>query len=278
MKKVIKVVLADDNKNFLETLESNILKDDNIQIVGIANDGMDVLNLVKETQPDILVCDIIMPNIDGLGVVEKIKTLNLNKVPAIILMSAMKSEKIINKSINLGASYYMVKPFDCDVLIKRIYDIYKDTNNSISTSNYIDTSIIENVISQRDTVYPFVEKAENLDSKITNIMHRIGIPAHIKGYTFIREAIKMVVDNENYLGAVTKELYPEIAKKYNTTPSRVERAMRHAIEVAWGRGSNDLIKQLFGYTLIPSNKQKPTNSEFIAVVADKLRLELSLAK
>lgn len=278
MKKVIKVVLADDNKNFLETLESNILKDDNIQIVGIANDGMDVLNLVKETQPDILVCDIIMPNIDGLGVIEKIKTLNLNKVPSIILMSAMKSEKIIQKSINLGASYYMVKPFDCDVLIKRIYDIYKDMNNSISTSNYIDTSIIENVISQRDTVYSFVEKAENIDSKITNIMHRIGIPAHIKGYIFIREAIKMVIDNENYLGSITKELYPEIAKKYNTTASRVERAMRHAIEVAWGRGSNDLIKQLFGYTLIPSNKQKPTNSEFIAVIADKLRLELSLAK
>lgn len=273
----IKVILADDSEKIIEALEMAILNENNIQIVGIADNGVDVLNLIEKHQPDVVVCDVIMPTLDGLGVIEKVNNseLKLNKIPEFIFMSAMNSEKIINNVINLGASYYLVKPFDAEILIKRIYDItlQKETyikNNVVSMNSYTQPTAIE--------TNHYIQNADSLDTRVTNIIHAIGVPAHIKGYNFIREGIKMVTEDVELLNAVTKELYPGIAKKYSTTSTRVERAIRHAIEVAWNRGDDKMIKQLFQYTLIPSNKNKPTNSEFIAVIADKLRLEYSVAK
>lgn len=279
MNEKIKVVLVDDNKDFLDVLESNLINEDDIQIVGIADNGVEAVELVESREPDVLICDVIIPYLDGIGVIEKLNSLNLNKKPEIIMISTMGLEKVINKALNLGASYFLVKPFDYKLLIRRIKDVSKESNSSIKSSISISNNLsnISNFKNTQSNGRDFIESSENVDTQITNIIHKIGVPAHIKGYTFIREAIKMVIDDASLLGAVTKELYPTIAKKYNTTPSRVERAIRHAIEVAWSRGDISIKEQFFAYTL-NSTKSKPTNSEFIAVIADKLRLELSLAK
>ena len=285
MNEKIKVVLADDSKDFLDVLESNLINEDDIQIVGIAKNGLEAVDLVKSKEPDVLICDIIMPHLDGIGVIEKLNSLNLNKIPKIIIISAMGLEKVTIEALNLGASYYLVKPFDYELLMRRIKDISRDMNNNIQSYPYVNSylnindniSSISNVVTLPSSRASFIENTDSIDTQITNIIHNIGVPAHIKGYTFIREAIKMVIDDVSLLSAVTKELYPAIAKKYNTTPSRVERAIRHAIEVAWSRGDTVTIEQLFSYTS-KSSKSKPTNSEFIAVIADKLRLELSLVK
>ena len=207
-----------------------------------------------------MVLDLIMPNLDGLGVIERLSN-NPNR-PKIVVFSAVGQDKITQKAINLGADYYIVKPFDLNILadrIKQMADIGSPTQHQISrkTSDYE------------------VNKKNNLEVMITNIIHEIGVPAHIKGYFYIREAICMVTNDIELLSAVTKELYPNIANKYNTTPSRVERAIRHAIEVAWNRGRVETLNSLFGYTTT-KDRGKPTNSEFIAIISDKLRMKLKV--
>ena len=260
MNEKIKIVLADDNKDFCQVLKEYLSNESDIEILGIAKDGIEALDLVKKTQPDLLVLDVIMPHLDGLGVIEKLNSMNLPKMPKIIVLSAVGQDKITQSAINLGADYYIVKPFDFVIFINRIRELVTNKTNHIEM-----------------TRSDFVRNAGNIETEITNIIHEIGVPAHIKGYLYLREAIKMVIENVELLGAVTKELYPSIAKKFNTTPSRVERAIRHAIEVAWSRGKVDTINQLFGYT-VHNTKGKPTNSEFIAMIADKLRLEHSMVK
>ena len=242
-----------------------------IEILGIAKDGIEALDLVKKTQPDLLVLDVIMPHLDGLGVIEKLNSMNLPKMPKIIVLSAVGQDKITQSAINLGADYYIVKPFDFVIFINRIRELVSNKTKHIETKPRATHTDIQMTRSD------FVRNVGNIETEITNIIHEIGDPAHIKGYLYLREAIKMVIENVELLGAVTKELYPSIAKKFNTTPSRVERAIRHAIEVAWSRGKVDTINQLFGYT-VHNTKGKPTNSEFIAMIADKLRLEHSMVK
>lgn len=181
-------------------------------------------------------------------------------------MSAVGQDKITQQAIKLGADYYTVKPFDMEVFTKRIREMFNSVSESESTSRFSHSS---SMISSNE---PRQKAPIDLETEITNIIHEIGVPAHIKGYMYLREAITMVVNDMELLSAVTKELYPSIAKKYNTTASRVERAIRHAIEVAWGRGQIEAINKLFGYT-VHNDKGKPTNSEFIAIIADKLRLK-----
>ncbi|EOE7215456.1 TPA: sporulation transcription factor Spo0A [Clostridioides difficile] len=266
----IKIVLADDNKDFCQVLKEYLSNEDDIDILGIAKDGIEALDLVKKTQPDLLILDVIMPHLDGLGVIEKLNTMDIPKMPKIIVLSAVGQDKITQSAINLGADYYIVKPFDFVVFINRIREL---VSNRVTQVEPKPRPVQETQMTRSD----FVKNVGNIETEITNIMHEIGVPAHIKGYLYLREAIKMVIDNVELLGAVTKELYPSIAKKFNTTPSRVERAIRHAIEVAWSRGKVDTINQLFGYT-VHNTKGKPTNSEFIAMIADKLRLEHSMVK
>ncbi|HBI93756.1 MULTISPECIES: sporulation transcription factor Spo0A [Terrisporobacter] len=266
----IKIVLADDNKDFCQLLKEYLSNEEDIEILGIAKDGIEALELVQKTQPDLLVLDVIMPHLDGLGVIEKLNSMDLPKQPKIIVLSAVGQDKITQTAINLGADYYIVKPFDFVIFINRIRELV--TNKVVGG----EPKIRQNQEVQM-TRSDYVKNTGNIETEITNIIHEIGVPAHIKGYLYLREAIKMVIDNVELLGAVTKELYPSIAKKYNTTPSRVERAIRHAIEVAWSRGKVDTINQLFGYT-VHNTKGKPTNSEFIAMIADKLRLEHSMVK
>ena len=266
----IKIVLADDNKDFCQLLKEYLSNEEDIEILGIAKDGIEALDLVQKTQPDLLVLDVIMPHLDGLGVIEKLNSMDLPKQPKIIVLSAVGQDKITQTAINLGADYYIVKPFDFVIFINRIRELV--TNKVVGGEPKVRQN--QNVQMTRSD---YVKNTGNIETEITNIIHQIGVPAHIKGYLYLREAIKMVIDNVELLGAVTKELYPSIAKKYNTTPSRVERAIRHAIEVAWSRGKVDTINQLFGYT-VHNTKGKPTNSEFIAMIADKLRLEHSMVK
>lgn len=269
----ISVLIADDNKEFCSILNDYLLNQRDIVVTGIAKDGIEALDLIQEKEPDLVILDIIMPHLDGLGVLEKLNNMNLNKMPRVIILSAVGQDKITQKAIKLGADYYVVKPFDMDVFIKRIRDMFNSTESSEQSVNRLaqqNTMVSRETISQQ--VAPEKSEPQDLETEITNIIHEIGDPAHIKGYMYLREAITMVVNDMELLSAVTKELYPSIAKKYNTTASRVERAIRHAIEVAWGRGQVEAINKLFGYT-INTEKGKPTNSEFIAIIADKLRLK-----
>lgn len=269
----ISVLIADDNKEFCSILNDYLLNQKDIVVTGIAKDGREALNLIIERQPDLVILDIIMPHLDGLGVLEKLNTMNLEKTPRIIILSAVGQDKITQQAITLGADYYIVKPFDMEVFTKRIREMFNSAptmrQDSIPQSNRLSYSTTSSYIlsSESKSKTPI-----DLETEITNIIHEIGVPAHIKGYMYLREAITMVVNDMELLSAVTKELYPSIAKKYNTTASRVERAIRHAIEVAWGRGQIEAINKLFGYT-VHNDKGKPTNSEFIAIIADKLRLK-----
>ena len=261
MSEKIRVLVADDNREFSATLVNYLSNESDMEVVAVARDGNEAYENIINTKPDIAILDIIMPHLDGLGVLEKLNESNMDKKPMCIILSAVGQDKITQKAINLGAQYYIVKPFDISVLVKRIKEIkyYQPTqfkNNYISReikAQYID-------ISPEDK-----KNEENLEALVTNVIHEVGVPAII-----------MVVNNIDVINQITKQLYPDIAKKYETTPSRVERAIRHAIEVAWGRGQTETVESIFGYT-VSAAKGKPTNSEFIAMIADKLRLELKTA-
>lgn len=259
----VRVGIADDNKDFCNILADFLEKQQNIEVVFKANDGMQTVDSVLKNKPDVLLLDMIMPYLDGLGVLERLNSVELDPMPRVIMLSAVGQESITQRAINLGAEYYVVKPFDLGILAKRIQQLTGsgEENAPINKSN-----VIKSVLKEEEG------KKNDLEMDITNIIHEVGVPAHIKGYQYLRDAITMVVDDMDLLGAVTKELYPAIAKRNNTTPSRVERAIRHAIEVAWNRGRIETINSLFGYT-VHNDKGKPTNSEFIAIIADKLRLE-----
>lgn len=259
----IEVLLADDNREFVNLLEEYISSQYDMDVVGVAYNGNEVVRLLQERVPDVLILDIIMPHLDGLAVLEQIQAMRLSPQPKIIMLTAFGQEEITKKAVELGAAYYILKPFDMEVLAQRIRQMITTKPGS---------SFITSVKQQA----PLAVRGRNLDASITSIIHEIGVPAHIKGYLYLREAITMVFNDVELLGSITKVLYPDIAKKFNTTASRVERAIRHAIEVAWSRGNLDSISSLFGYT-ISNTKAKPTNSEFIAMVADKLRIEAKIS-
>lgn len=259
----IRVILADDNREFADLLKEHLNGQGDIEVIGVAHHGGEVIEMLKQEIPDVLILDIIMPHLDGLGVLEQLQQMDLEFDPKVIMLTAFGQENITHRAVELGASYYILKPFDLDVLTHRIRQM-----KGIASK----PALVKSGSSVPSGKAASGQKANNLDANITNVIHEIGVPAHIKGYLYLREAISMVYNEVELLGAITKSLYPRIAKKYNTTPSRVERAIRHAIEVAWSRGNMDSIRELFGYT-INVTKAKPTNSEFIAMVADKLRIE-----
>lgn len=272
MKEKIRVLIADDNIEFAMTLHGYLEKEEEMEVVGMAKDGNEAYEMILEKLPDVVLLDVIMPHLDGLGVLEKLSTATITKMPLCIMLSAVGQDKITQKAINLGAEYYIVKPFDISLLMKRIKDFKYYQPGSIK-GNFASREIKQQYIE----IAPESKKDEgNLEALVTNVIHEVGVPAHIKGYQYLREAIMMVVNDIDIINQITKQLYPEIAEKYKTTPSRVERAIRHAIEVAWGRGQTDTVENIFGYT-VSAAKGKPTNSEFIAMIADKLRLELKSA-
>lgn len=258
----VKVLLVDDNKRIVNLLKEALSKEADIQVVGTASDGEEALKLIHLLKPDVVLLDLIMPKIDGLGVMERLKNSEDGHVPKIIVVSAVSQESVTEHAFALGAAYYILKPFDTRVLVSRVRGVGAEGEHDRKVIN----TVFEN---------PNPSKVGSLEADVTNIIHEIGVPAHIKGYQYLRDAIIMSVNDGEIMGSITKRLYPTIAKNHKTTSSRVERAIRHAIEVAWSRGKMDTIEELFGYT-VNSRKGKPTNSEFVALIADKIRLEYKM--
>lgn len=240
------LVLADEDKNVLNTLKEKFDESD-FEVLATTSSGTELIELVKTHQPNIVVMDIVLENCDGFKVLENIDKQNTK----VVVQSSLSIDGFINKAISMGASYYCIKPFDAETLIERTLDIASNNNQGKMVS---------------------AKQNNHIEEKITNIFITVGIPAHIKGYQFLREAIKLAIANPEIINSITKKLYPTIAEKYDTSASKVERAIRHAIEVAWNRGKIENINNLFGIKVYSSN-EKPTNGEFIALVADKMLIE-----
>ena len=245
----IKVLMIDDNVNLVEMVNDYFEDNPRIDIVGSAYNGDEGLKIIKEgkLEYDLIVLDLIMPKKDGIAVLRDLKENNINR--NLIVATSYNAPDTIRKVSEYGVTYYILKPFDLPDLEDKILDTF-------TTSSKKSINILSN----------------NLQISISKMLHELGMPSHIKGYQYIREAISMVYDNPDIVGGITKELYPELATKFDTTVSRVERAIRHAIEVSWNRGDWDLMEEIFGHS-VDIDKAKPTNSEFIVTVADKLRLE-----
>ena len=258
----LNIAIADDNAKVLQLLDKIVSSDEELNVVGKAGNGEDLYDIIKKQEPDVVLLDLVMPKVDGLTVMERVnKDQEIRKHPAFIVITAVGQEKITEDAFDLGADYYILKPFDNEMVINRIKHtrVKKDRN-------FAKVQKVNAYESKKE----YMER--NLETDVTNIIHEIGVPAHIKVYQSLRDSIIMSVSDMEMLNSITKILYPTIAKKHQTTPSRVERAIRHAIEVAWSRGKMDTIEELFGYT-VSNGKGKPTNSEFIALIADKIRLE-----
>lgn len=248
-----RVLVVDDNVSFCESLRGYFTAEEKIAAVDTAFDGRDALDKLKANKYDILLLDLIMPHVDGLGVLEQMKHVCPDAPPAVIVVSAMRNESMVRRCCALGARYFMVKPVEADALLKRALEMVQTENTTGGLVNY-------------------AQPPRSLDEKITSVFLVAGIPAHIKGYHYLREGIRMVYYNPALINRITKELYPGIAKRFATSASKVERAIRHAIEVAWTRGKIENLNALFGYNVYGKN-DKPTNGEFIALVADKLLME-----
>lgn len=256
----LNVAIADDNERMLNILGEIIESDSELNLVGKANNGEEMYDIIRKEEPDVVLLDLIMPKLDGLSVMELVgKDENVKKRPDFIVVTAIGQERITEDAFEKGASYYILKPFHNETVIQRIKNIKRTKTNEVRAIEYRE---------RQESC-----EQEVLEKMVTDMLHEIGIPAHIKGYHYLRDAILMVVDDMEILNAVTKILYPTVAKLHQTTSSRVERAIRHAIEVAWSRGKLDTLEQLFGYT-VSTGKGKPTNSEFIALVADTIRLKI----
>ena len=245
---VVSVAVVDDNEKIVQTICDELSKDNGIKVVGKAKNGEEAYDVIRKNNPDVVILDLIMPKMDGLSLMDKIH-------------NAISNESVIQDAFGFGAGYYMLKPFEMDMIVDRVKSAKSYNRRIPENKKFVDAN---------EDKRQFMER--NIESDVTAIIHDVGVPAHIKGYQYLREAIIMSVNDTEMLNSITKILYPTIAKKYQTTSSRVERAIRHAIEVAWNRGRMDTIDELFGYT-INAEKGKPTNSEFIALIADKIRLE-----
>lgn len=267
----VNVVIVDDNPMILNTLDEVISSEAGLSVIGRADNGKDAIDMIKDTQPDVVLLDLVMPQMDGITVVENIKKkTSMLKNPAFIILSAVGGEQMTEEAFQAGANYFLMKPFDKDILVNKIRRIGKRPVRPVPGKVLeapLKAATPEEAAMNREEYMK-----EHLETDITKMLHELGIPAHIKGYQYLRDAISMVVRDREMMEAVTKILYPEIAKKNYTSSSRVERAIRNAIEVAWGRGSLEVIDELFGYT-ISTGKGKPTNSEFIALIADKICLD-----
>lgn len=240
------IVIADDNVGLSISLKEFFDTTDDYEVAGLADNGVSALRLVEKSSPDFLLLDIVMPELDGFGVLASLKS----QKPTVVMMSQLASDGFVQKAFKYGASYFLAKPFD--------YDTLKSTLDELGRESA--------------TTQPAIHNNKSLDEKISNLFISVGIPAHIKGYQFLREAIKMTIDSPEIISSITKKLYPTIAERFNTSPSKVERAIRHAIEVAWNRGKIENINSIFGIKIYSPN-EKPTNGEFIALIADKMLLE-----
>lgn len=252
MEKQIKVILAEEGTKQGEKC-ANDLRECGFEVVLVPKDGTEVLSKLEKVTADVLVMDTFMPHMDGIGVLKELQKRKLVKRPAIFMISGVDNQRIEKEVLQAGADYYMIKPFDNFMLAERIKQIINWNIPGLSG--------------------PQEKKNDDLELTVSEIMHQIGVPAHIKGYQYLRRAIIFAIEDDEMMSSVTKLLYPTVAKEFRTTPSRVERAIRHAIEVAWDRGDVEVLSSYFGYT-IQNSRGKPTNSEFIAMIADKMKLRM----
>ncbi len=250
MEKIIKAVIAGDGRDMIEDIGGFLEGKGDVNVVATATDGEDALEKVRKLRPDLLIMDPIMSRLDGIGVLERLG--ELSRRPVVIIIASSSNRTLINRCMELGADYVMLRPCSNETLYSRIKMLCVRFRGSDTGDRPGDRAI---------------------EITVTNTIHSVGVPANIKGYQYLRDAIIMSIKDSELINAVTKQLYPKVAEKHNTSPSRVERAIRHAIEVACVRGNEEALYNLFGYT-VSNNKGKPTNSEFIAMIADKLRLEM----
>ncbi len=256
MNKQLNVLIADNSADFGQNC-AKILQSYGMNVTLCGKDGYEVIKAIEGKRADVVIADVFMPNLDILGVLNSVKDMNPKDKPMIMAMSSFDNSRLEKETLDAGASYYFLKPIDFNTMAQRIIKL--SDWNSQTTPLVVNKSNVTTDI--------------QLEMHITDIIHQIGVPAHIKGYHYLREGILMTVKDSTMISSVTKILYPTIAKKYRTTSSRVERAIRHAIEVAWDRGDIDVLNSYFGFT-IQVNRGKPTNSEFIAMISDKIRLNL----
>ncbi len=245
------VIIADNSEEFCAGLTAALKRTEGFQVLGTVNDGQQAIRLVTEKKPDVLVLDLMLAKQDGISVLKALS--GMDKRPVVFATSGFITDYVASAAANLGVRYLMLKPCDLSALVERMEEV-----RTVSTGR---------------TPQLRTGSSGGIEAMVTNIIHEIGVPAHIKGYQYLREAIIIAVGDMEVINAITKVLYPQVAKAFQTTPSRVERAIRHAIEVAWDRGDLDTLQRFFGYT-VSNTKGKPTNSEFIALIADKLQLQL----
>ena len=250
----IRVLLVDDNAEMRRSLHEQLSKQEGLRVAGECANGLEALEALGKGDVDVMVLDIIMPQMDGYALMEEMHRQQLPHMPRIIVTTALGRDDFVMRAVELGAKYYMIKPFEGAALVSRI----REVAGQGAPGEIIPLGAIQ--------------RSQTLDEKLSSLFLTIGIPAHIKGYQFLREAVKMVVENPDVINRITKELYPGIGKRFNTTASKVERAIRHAIEVAWSRGRIDTLNRAFGCK-VASKEDKPTNGEFIAMIADKLAME-----
>ncbi|MCL2540708.1 MAG: sporulation transcription factor Spo0A [Firmicutes bacterium] len=271
METSISLVVVDDAEQAKFLTEGHLKNNANIKVAEVCSDGALAAEVIRRINPDVVVMELVLASKDGFAVLEELGRTAFERRPKIIVLSALTNDGFIHKAMQLGADYYMVKPYDRETLINRITEFAASRGNNVAAGLQINADrIVESY--KLDTPLRAPVRNKNLEERITNIFITVGIPAHIKGYQFLREAIKMAIDSPEIINSITKRLYPSIAGKFETSPSKVERAIRHAIEVAWNRGKIENINNIFGLQVYSSN-EKPTNGEFIALVADKMLIE-----
>ena len=255
MSRKISVLLA-DNSDYFAVPCANVMKAHGLDVMMTEKDGRAVLDAVTDHQPDVLLMDVFLPRLDALGVLEGLEQRELTHRPRVMIMSGFDNPALEREVMCAGADYYFLKPFDAGAMAQRILSLWGESTDSRPAAS--------------------LTTSRNLEMQVTEIIHQIGVPAHIKGYQYLRDAILMAIEDGEIINAITKRLYPAVAKRHGTTSSRVERAIRHAIEVAWDRGDVDVLTAYFGYT-IHTERGKPTNSEFIAMISDKFRLQMKIS-
>ena len=251
----VRIMLVDDNAELRRSVREHLSRQEGLRVVAECGTGLEALETLGKTAVDVIILDIIMPQMDGYSFLEEMNRQQLEHVPQVIVVSALGRDDFIMRAIEAGARFYMIKPFDMNVLTGRIREVSGQTEHTPGAGRV-----------------SLPGRAPSIDEKLASLFLTIGIPAHIKGYSFLREAVKMVIENPDVINRITKELYPGIGKRFNTSASKVERAIRHAIEVAWSRGRIDTLNKAFGCR-VATKEDKPTNGEFIAMIADKLALE-----
>lgn len=260
MEKAVKVLLADDSEHFGKPCAA-VMRAHTLDVQVVTKDGREVLSAIEQSRPDVVIMDFFLPHLDAIGVLHGMQKMNLPKNPQVMVMSSFDNPNLEREALLAGADYYFLKPFDADEMSDRILAL----NGKVQIEP----------LHRHAAPAPSAPQS-SLEMQVTEIIHQIGVPAHIKGYQYIRDAIIMAINDDDIINAVTKRLYPAVAKKHGTTSSRVERAIRHAIEVAWDRGDVDVLNSYFGYT-IHNGRGKPTNSEFIAMISDRFRLQLKIS-